>query len=123
MSMTNPTEIGNQSIESWLQILEQHHRGLLAELAGLGLVLPGTIVQRYSRCESPTCRCKAQPPILHGPNWTWTRKEAGKPVSVSFGSEQAARYKEWTRNMRKLDRIVRQLQATGIRAATMLRGS
>ena len=39
---------------------------LAAELAGLDYALPGTLATRYMRCGKPNCRCKADPPTLHG---------------------------------------------------------
>jgi hypothetical protein len=113
---SNPTE----SIESSLQELEQRHRALLAELADIGLVLRGSIALRLCHCGNPTCRCKADPPVLHGPYYKWTRKVAGKTVNATLTPEQAAQFKDWNQNMRKLDQIVDQLQDLGLRAATLL---
>jgi len=118
--MPNSTQIDRTSIDSSLQRLEQRHRTLLTELADIGLVLRGSIVRRLTRCANPTCRCKANPPTLHGPYYQWTRKVAGKTVTVRLSAEQAARCSEWIRNMRKLDRIVTQLQGIGLRAAALV---
>ena len=109
------------SVGSSLRRLEDRHRALLAELADIGLVLRGSIARRLTRCGNPACRCKADPPTLHGPYYIWTRKVAGKTVTVQLKPESAALCKDWNRNMRKLDRTVRQLQAIGLRAATLLR--
>ena len=109
------------SVDSSLQRLAERHRALLGELSDIGLVLRGTIAQRMNRCGNPTCRCKADPPTLHGPYPVWTRKVAGKTVTVVLRPEQAALCRDWNRNMRKLDRIVRQMQALGLRAAARLR--
>ena len=109
------------SVETQLQPLEERHRALLAELGDLGLVLRGTIAQRMNRCGNPTCRCKADPPTLHGPYPVWTRKVAGKTVTVVLHPEQAALCQDWNRNMRKLDRIVQQMQALGLQAADLVR--
>ncbi len=81
-------------------------------------MLRGTITKCRLPCGKPTCRCKADPPILHGPYYLWTRKVAGKTVTVRLTAEQAARCQRWIRNMRKLDRLLRALQALGLRAAT-----
>jgi len=110
-----------RSIDSSLERLQQRHQALLAKLADLGLVLRGSIAQRWNRCGNPTCRCKADPPQLHGPYYVWTRKVAAKTVTVVLRPEQAARCREWSRNIRKLDRIVRELQAIGLRAADLVR--
>ena len=109
------------SVETSLARLEERHRALLAELAGLGLVLRGSIAQRLPRCGNAPCRCKAPPPVLHGPYYLWTRQVAGKPVTATLTPEQAALCQDWSRNMRTLDRVVRHAQALGLQAAALLR--
>ena len=104
-----------------LHLLQKRHRALLAELADIGLVLRGSIALRLVRCGQPTCRCKADPPRLHGPYYIWTRKVAGKTVTAQLTPEQAALCLDWNRNMHNLDRIVRQMQAVGLRAAATVR--
>lgn len=106
-----------QPLDAVLQPLEARHRALLRQSADIGLVLRGTITKRLMPCGKPACRCKADPPILHGPYYLWTRKVAGKTVTVLLTAEQAGRCQPWTRNMRKLDRLLRALQAVGLRAA------
>jgi len=102
--------------------LEERHRTLLSKLAGIGLVLRGTIAPRLRRCGRSACRCHANPPELHGPYFIWTRKVAGKTVTAMLSKEQAALCQPWSTNMRNLDRIVRELQAIGLRAAATVRG-
>ena len=109
------------AVASSLRRLEERHRAVLAEVATLGLVLRGSIARRWTRCGNPACRCHADPPKLHGPYNIWTRKVAGTTVTAQLPPESAARCKDWNRNMRTLDRTVRQLQAIGLRAATVLR--
>jgi hypothetical protein len=111
------------AVEASLHRLAQRHRALLAELADIGLVLRGTIALRRMRCGNPTCRCKGPRPQLHGPYYVWTRKVAGKTVTAMLPRDPAALCQDWSRNMRKLDRIVRALQALGLRAATLVRGA
>ncbi len=121
--MSKSTEKRTASVDSSLQRLQERHRALLGELQHIGLVLRGSIGHRLARCGNPTCRCKANPPILHGPYYMWTRKVAGKTVTAMLSPEQAALCQDWSRNMRKLDRIVRQMQALGLRAAALVRAS
>src|SRR6266540_4113043 len=52
----------------------------LAAIAGTGLVLPGSITERRTRCGHRNCACHADPPRLHGPYWQWTRKVAARTV-------------------------------------------
>ena len=110
------------AVDSSLRGLEARHRAALATLATLGLVLRGSIARRLTRCGPPVSPCPAAPPMLHGPYYIWTRKVAGTTVTAQLTPEDAALCKDWNRNMRQLDRTVRQLQALGLRAATVLRG-
>src|SRR6266700_3329682 len=52
----------------------------LAAIARTGMVLPGSITQRATRCGHRNCACRADPPRLHGPYWQWTRKVAAKTI-------------------------------------------
>src|SRR6266536_2767495 len=54
---------------------------IAADLAAVGLALPGTLIERHVRCGKPRCACHADPPVLHGPYWQWTRKVAGKTIT------------------------------------------
>jgi len=110
------------TVEASLRRLEDRHRAVLAEVATLGLMLRGSIARRLTRCGNPGCRCHADPPMLHGPYYIWTRKVAGTTVTAQLKPEDAAFCQAWNRNMRQLDRAVRRLQAIGLRAATLLRG-
>jgi hypothetical protein len=110
-----------ESLDLTLQRLEQHHRALLAQLGGIGPVLRGTIAARRMRCGKSTCRCHSDPKNLHGPYYLWTRKVAAKTVTVRLNAEKAARLRQWTKNMRRLDRLVKALQEAGLQAADALR--
>ena len=46
----------------------------IAAIAVTGMVLPGSITERRTRCGRRNCGCHADPPRLHGPYWQWTRK-------------------------------------------------
>ena len=46
----------------------------IAELAQAGFILPGTLTERMTRCGYPRCRCRADPPRLHGPYHQWTAR-------------------------------------------------
>lgn len=112
-----------QSPKTTLQRLELRHKTLLRRLCKLGLVLRGTIGARMLPCGNPKCRCKGDPPRLHGPYYLWTRKVAAKTLTVRLTSEQATRCMQWSRNMRQFDLLVKQLQQLGLRAADAVRGS
>jgi hypothetical protein len=119
-STTKPT---TTSLDRRLRHLEERHHTLLRDLDSIGIVLRGTIGKRMMRCGKPTCSCRADPPALHGPYYLWTRKVAAKTVTVRLTADQAAALQRWTRNMRRLDRLVRKLQELGLRAADAVAGS
>jgi hypothetical protein len=68
-------------------------RQILREIARIGeagYALPGSVVIRSTACGKPVCRCKADPPELHGPYVSWIRRSDGKPVTrkLTPGQEQ-----------------------------------
>jgi hypothetical protein len=85
----------------------------LAEIAGSGEVLAGSITERRTHCGRPGCRCMADPPRPHGPYYLWTRKLAAKTVGRWLSPEQAAEYRRWTANHRRLKELFGQLEAIG----------
>ena len=84
---------------------------IAAELAATGLALPGTLIQRHVRCGKPRCSCHADPPVLHGPYWQWTRKLAGKTITRLVSDEQLNDYRQWLDNHRRLRALVAELEA------------
>jgi hypothetical protein len=91
------------------------HRRITAELAQLGLLLPGTLLHRYGRCGKAQCRCHADPPTMHGPWWSWTRKVNGKTITVRLTDEQARDYQPWFDNARRLREITAHLEQLALR--------
>ena len=89
---------------------------IAAELASLGLALPGTLTQRHVRCGKPGCRCHADPPRLHGPYWQWTRKVAAKTICRWLSADQHRDYTGWIDNDRRLHELLARLEALGTAA-------
>jgi len=85
-------------------------RRIRKELAALGPCLPGSINIRQGRCGKPHCSCRADPPRLHGPFRSWTRKLAGKTVTRLLSQEQLDDYQPWFDNHRRLKDLVRQIE-------------
>src|SRR5919198_1516505 len=60
------------------QFLEQRIHSIKHEIAALGDLRPGALSLQYNVCGSPSCRCKADPPLKHGPypqvSFTWHGK-------------------------------------------------
>jgi hypothetical protein len=86
----------------------------IAEAARAGLALPGTLNERLTKCGKANCRCKADPPTLHGPYWTWTRKINNKTVTRYLSPEEVDRYEEFFDNSKRLRDLTAQLQALSL---------
>lgn len=97
----------------------EHHRrqAILNQIAALGFCLPGTLTERHTRCSSPGCRCRSDPPALHGPYYSWTRKINGKTVTRTLSPEQAQRYQPWFDDARKLRALSADLEAQSLKLA------
>ena len=88
----------------------------VAELAETRFALPGTLARRFMRCGKENCRCKAEPPALHGPYFHWTRTVAGKTVTRTLTPDQAARYQPWFDNARQLREHLSDLETRSLQA-------
>jgi hypothetical protein len=88
----------------------------LAAIAATGMVLPGSITQRRTRCGRPNCGCRADPPRLHGPYWQWTRKIAAKTICRWLSTDQHDDYQAWIDNDRRLRELLTRLEALGAAA-------
>ena len=89
----------------------------LAKIARTGMVLPGSLTERRTRCGHPNCACHADPPRRHGPCWQWTRKVAARTVCRWLSAEQHDDYKTWIDNDRRLHELLTRLEALGTAAA------
>jgi len=88
----------------------------LAAIARSGMVLPGSITQRRTRCGRRNCGCHADPPRLHGPYWQWTRKVAAKTICRWLSAEQHRDYQPWIDNDRRLRELLTRLETLGAAA-------
>ena len=95
---------------------DQRRAAILAEIAALGPVLPGSITQRATRCQTASCRCRADPPILHGPYPTWTHRAGGRQVTRTLTAEEADELRPLIDADRRLHQLVRELEALTIAA-------
>jgi hypothetical protein len=95
---------------------------LQAQLAAIGPVLPGTINIAMNRCGKPNCACHGDPPRLHGPYVTWTRKIKGKTVTRRLTPEQLERYQPWFENNRRLRQLIGEIETLSLQAAEQAEG-
>lgn len=95
--------------------IERRRVKVTAAIAALGLPLPGSLVERWTRCGNTGCRCHADPPHLHGPYSTWTRKVDNKTVTRTVDPQQAKRLRPLLDNSRRLRELVSDLEALALR--------
>jgi hypothetical protein len=69
-----------------------------------------------NRCGKTRCACHAEPPRLHGPYITWTRKVSGKTQTRRLTPEQAERYRPWIENNRRLRELTSELEDLSLQA-------
>ncbi|MHB1583620.1 MAG: DUF6788 family protein [Acidimicrobiales bacterium] len=108
MARTTPTQR--------LANYERRYRELAEQLASIGLIASGSVLQRYTHCTSAGCRCHADPPQPHGPYYQWTAKVNGKTVTRRLSASEAALYKEWIDNDRKMRRLIAQMRQLAAKA-------
>jgi hypothetical protein len=90
---------------------------IAAVLAGAGFALPGTVADRATRCGHPGCRCRADPPRLHGPYHQWTRNKNGKTATKILSDDQLADYRPWFDNHKRLRELIAELEALSLSIA------
>ena len=112
-----PKGARNQSARS-----ERRRLQLKARIAAIDHALPGSINVVMNRCGKPSCACHAEPPKLHGPYITWTRKIEGKTVTRRLTPEQLERYEPWFQNSRRLRELIGELHALSTQAAEHAEG-
>ncbi len=85
-------------------------RKLAVQLGEIGFALPGSLTVKAYRCGKANCRCKGEPPRLHGPYAFWTRKVNAKTVTRMLSDEELTEYQPMFDNARKLRDLVSELQ-------------
>src|ERR1700684_80799 len=88
----------------------------LAAIAATGMVLPGSITERRTRCGRRNCGCHADPPRLHGPYWQWTRQIAAKTIGRWLSDSQHRASQPWIDNDRRLHELLSRLETLGAEA-------
>jgi hypothetical protein len=75
----------------------RHYGSLTEQLARIGLISQGSVQDRTQRTRG-------------GAGYQWTRKVAGKTVTVALTEEQFHRMKEAISNKRQLNKIISQME-------------
>lgn len=86
-----------------------------AKLAQVGFTCEGSLIERYTTCNNPNCRC-ADPDQRHGPYWQLSWKHASKTVSRILPADDAALYQQWIANRRRLEAALQEMRDLSRRA-------
>lgn len=97
-------------------------REILPEIAKLDFCLPGSLIERTTRCSTPTCRCQGDAHYRHGPYPSWIRKVGAKTVTRTLSVTQAERYRAWFDNTRRLRELVSELEALAVQVISETEG-
>jgi hypothetical protein len=87
---------------------------IAATLEEVDFVLPGSLVRRETRCGRPDCRCHEDPPRLHGPYWSWTRKVRAKTATKLLSDDQIVDYRPWLDAAHRVHELLRELEALSV---------
>ena len=72
------------------------------DLAALGDLRPGSLSTQYNVCGSPGCRCKATPPIKHGPYYQVSYTRKGKSSSKFVKKEDLPEVRKQLKNYARM---------------------
>jgi hypothetical protein len=89
--------------------LQQKRDQIKAELAEIGDLRPGSLVDRYRKCGKPNCHCAGQDSAGHGPSWSLTRGVHGKTVTKIIPVSAVAQTKEQIAECRRFRQLTREL--------------
>ena len=110
MRSGSPNGLGKQIrlkfMESTSQALEARIRRIKTKLSGLGELRPGVLSEQYNVCGNPGCRCKANPPVKHGPYYqlSWSRKR--KSATRFIRKPELRAVQAQIRNYQRLQELV-----------------
>jgi len=106
-------------LERRLARLRTDYEAAKARLAAIGFTCQGSLVERYTTCNNPNCRC-ADPAQRHGPYYQLSWKQNGKTVSRLLPAGDAALYRQWIDNRRQLESALEQMRDVSHQAAEQI---
>ena len=86
--------------------LEKRIQNIKHQISELGDLRPGALSQQYNICGSPNCRCKATPPVKHGPYYQISFTRHGKSSSQFVRVEDLDEVQQQLENYRRLRQLV-----------------
>jgi hypothetical protein len=87
---------------------QQPIRALADQIAGLGLICSGTLLERTQTCGKANCLCATDPEARHGPYHEWTWREGWKLRHKIVLPEKVNLLREAIRNYRTIHELLGQ---------------
>ena len=72
------------------------------DLAALGDLRPGSLSTQYNVCGSPGCKCKADPPVKHGPYYQVSYTRKGKSSTKFVKKEDLPEVRKQLKNYERM---------------------
>lgn len=91
--------VSAESLEKRIQIIKR-------QIAELGDLRPGALSKQYNICGTPNCRCKADPPVKHGPYYQISFTRHGKSSSQFVREDDLIEVQQQLENYRLLRDLV-----------------
>ena len=91
------------------EALAARRQDLLQQLAALGDLRPGSLVESYRKCGKPNCRCAAADHPGHGPRWILTHAVHGKTRTRTIPADQLDATRAQIAECQRLRRLVAEL--------------
>ncbi len=88
------------------RLLQQRIDKIKQQITALGDLRPGALSQQYNVCGNPGCRCKATPPVKHGPYYQISVKRHGKSTTQFVREQDLAEVQTQLDNYRRLRELV-----------------
>lgn len=107
----------SRALERRLRQLTREYDTLKTRIQEIGFIATGSLVERWTLCGKPNCRCSADPKHRHGPYYQLSWKEDGVTVTRRLPSEHAQLYQQWLDNRGQLDSLLREMQRVSAEAA------
>ena len=93
--------------------IKAEYEELQERIKEIGLPIPGTIHELYSRCGSPTCPCAVDDTKRHGPYLRWHHKIRGHQYALGITEEMTPVIKRGIVNREKLEKLVNDMLEIG----------
>lgn len=86
--------------------IETRTRDLREAIAGMDVVVSGTVSSRTKPCGKPQCRCAGNPGAYHGPYFEWHHYQDGHLLHKTIAPDQVAVMERAVANHREILRLL-----------------